>query len=42
MKVKRLIDLLKFIISFTDSHGEHKKDVGQHDQGKTYQKQKKK
>ena len=32
---------MKFIISFTDSHGEHKEDVGQHDQGKTHQKQKK-
>ena len=39
--VKHLQDLLNFIISFTDSNGEHQKDVEQHDLGETRQQQKK-
>ena len=39
--VKHLQDLLNFIISFTDSNGEHQKDVEQHDLGETHQQQKK-
>ena len=41
VKVKHLLDLLNFIISFTDSNGEHHKDVEQNDQGETLQQQKK-
>ena len=41
VKVKHLLDLLNFIISFTDSNGEHQKDVEQNDQGETLQQQKK-
>ena len=40
-KVKHLQDLLKFIIAFTDNNGKHQKDVEQHGEGKTRQKQKK-
>ena len=40
-KVKHLQDLLNFIMSFTDSNGEHPKDVEQHDQEETLQQQKK-
>ena len=39
-KVQHLQDLLNFIISFTDSNGEHQKDVEQNDQGETLQQQK--
>ena len=40
-KVKHLQNLLNFIISFTDSNGEHHKDVEHNDQGETLQQQKK-
>ena len=40
-KVKHLQDLLNFIISFTDSDGEHHKYVEQNNQGETLQHQKK-
>ena len=40
-KVKHLQYLLNFIMSFTDSNGEHQKDVEQHDPGEQHQQQKK-
>ena len=40
-KFKQLQDLFTLITSFTDSNGEHHKDVEQHDQGGTPQQQNK-
>ena len=39
--VKRLQDLLNFIMSFTSSNGEHQKDLEQHGAGETCKQQKK-